>query len=132
MITRYTTPYHYFILPIPHNLIKAVYITYSQNGDLLFEKNTLDGSISIMEPDQVDNTVFGTETNEYNLSNTVLLLHLSQEETSQFTFYPAAEKNIALIQLRVISTDGDAYVSRVIRDRIWGTLKQEVVDGEEN
>ena len=39
MITRGTTPYHNFILPVLAEEIAAIYITYCQNEAVLFEKD---------------------------------------------------------------------------------------------
>lgn len=131
MIIRYTTPYHYFILPIKREFIDSVYITYFQNGNTVIDKNSND-DIKILDPLEVNNASFwnGDEgATTIAPDETFLTLRLTQEETSRFKFFPAAEKNIALIQVRVISTDGGSYVSRVIRDRIYGTLKEEVING---
>jgi len=131
MITRYTTPYHYFILPIKRDLIQTVYITYSQNGTVLFEKSSANGQIDLIGASEVNNAEISIEEEliQSTSTDTFAIIHLSQEDTFQFQHYPAEEKNITLIQVRVISTDGGSYVSRVIRDRIYGTLKEEVIDG---
>jgi hypothetical protein len=60
-----------------------------------------------------------------------LTLHLTQEETLGFHFYPAAKKNIAVIHIRILTTDGEAYASEPIRERIFGTRRDGVI-GEEN
>ena len=59
-----------------------------------------------------------------------VVAHLSQEDTLAFTFYPAAEKNIAVIQVRVLTTDGEAYASLPVRERIFGVLKDGVIGGD--
>lgn len=130
MITRYTTPYHYFILPIKYELIQSVYITYSQNGVVLLDKSSND-DITIYDPAAIKSASVFDEDGApiIESTETVALTHLTQEDTSKFKHYPAEEKNIALIQVRVISKSGESYVSRVIYDRIYGALKEEVIDG---
>ena len=57
----------------------------------------------------------------------VASVHLTQEETGLFTFYKAAEKNIALIQIRLVNVDGDAFISRPIRVRVYGSTDEGVL-----
>ena len=46
MIIRGTTPYHNFILPILAEDIKAIYVTYLQNNEVILDKSLLDGDES--------------------------------------------------------------------------------------
>ena len=60
-----------------------------------------------------------------------LTIHLTQEETLRFHFYPAAKKNIAVIHIRVLTVDGEAYASEPVRERIFGTRREGVIGQEE-
>ena len=127
MIQPYTTPYHYFIIPFKPEQVEKVYITYTQNGEIILDK-TVDDISLIISATKVDNAYYGDETPPpTKLTDSIITIHLTQEETSQFHFYPAAEKNIAVIQVRVLTTTGNAYASRPIRDRISGVLKKEII-----
>ena len=81
--------------------------------------------------DLIENASMGedlTETlTEEELNSCQLTVHLSQEDTLAFHFYPAAEKNIAVIQIRVLTTDGEAFASDPINERIFGVLKDGVI-----
>ena len=56
---------------------------------------------------------------------------MSQEDTLAFKFYPAAEKNLAVIQVRLLTKDGEAYASDPVTERIMGVLKNGVIPPEE-
>jgi hypothetical protein len=60
-----------------------------------------------------------------------LTIHLSQEDTLKFHFYPAAKKNIAVIQIRILTKDGEAFASMPINERIFGVLHDGVIPSEE-
>ena len=139
MLFRGTTPYHTFLLPMASADIDTIYITYSQNGQIIVEKSNAD--ITLVDVEQ-DLTEFITDTNtgdsfssndlyqvdEESYCNATV--HLTQEDTLGFKFYPAAEKNIAVIQIRVLGTNGEAYASDPIRERIYGVIKDGVIPTE--
>ena len=130
MITRGTTPYHNFILPVLAEEIAAIYITYCQNEAVLFEKDldseglTITNIIDLI--DITDNASMEQLTEE-ELNSCQLTIHLTQEDTLLFTFYPAAEKNIATINIRLLTTDEEAYASEPIRERVFGVRKEGVI-----
>ena len=121
MITRGTTPYEFFVLPDPIDKIAEAYITYSQNGEIILDKKLSD---AVVEP------IEETEETEAQ-PQTKLTLHLTQEDTLKFHFYPAAEKNIAWAQVRVLTNDNEAYATEPIQKRIYGILKDGVIGVEE-
>jgi len=125
MITRGTTPYHSFVLPLTTADINQVYITYLQNGEIILDKTTEDITIADIN-DELDNATMNEETGEV-IPSSEITLHLTQEDTLKFHFYPAAERNIAVIQLRVLTNDGEAYASEPIHERIFGVLKEGVI-----
>ena len=144
MITRGTTPYHSFILPLSVSDIDEIYITYLQNNNVIIEKWNAD--LDMIDIDVETENSFITDENkgdsfssndadqsaeEETENYSQVVAHLSQEDTLAFTFYPAAEKNIAVIQVRVLTTDGEAYASLPVRERIFGVLKDGVI-GESN
>ena len=71
------------------------------------------------------------QLSEEEQQSSQLTLHLTQEETLGFHFYPAAKKNIAVIHIRILTTDGEAYASEPIRERIFGTRRDGVIGAEE-
>ena len=135
MIVRGTTPYHSFILPIDIKTIDKVYVTYTQNGKMVLDKSNESGSsdFSMVEWTIGDDNgaIISSETeiitDEEPESETQITIHLSQEDTLKFTFFPAAEKNIVIIQIRVLLTDGEAFASDPIHERVLGVLKDGVI-----
>lgn len=129
MIVRGTTPYHSFILPLLAEDISEIYITYLQNGEVILDKGsanvTIDNVVDLLENASMENLT------EEELNSSQVTVHLSQEDTLKFTFYPAARKNIAVVQIRLLTTDGEAFASNPIRERIFGVLKDGVIGAVE-
>ena len=132
MIVRGTTPYHTFIIPMASELIKEVYITYLQNNEVVLDKDKTAVTIEDVELETENAEVNDTElVNEEIETETIptsqITLHLTQEDTLKFKFYPAAEKNIAVVQLRILDINGEAYASNPVQERIFGVLKDGVI-----
>jgi hypothetical protein len=129
MITRGTTPYHSFVLPLSLDSISELYITYLQNDEVILDKSLSDDSVNLIEVESNLENASMEEilTEESEEKETKVTVHLTQEDTLKFTFYPAAEKNIAVIQIRVLTSDGEAYASNPIQERIFGVLKDGVI-----
>ena len=136
MIIRGTTPYHNFILPILAEDIKAIYVTYLQNNEVILDKSLLEGEESensafiIANLRDLENASMEQLTEEER-NSCQLTLHLTQEDTLAFHFYPAAKKNIAVIQIRILTTDDEAYASMPINERIFGVLHDGVIPDQE-
>ena len=132
MIIRGTTPYHSFILPILVEDIDIIWVTYCQNEDIIFERSNEepDERMEIINLLELENASMEELTEEEQRCSQ-LTLHLTQEETLGFTFYPAAKKNIATISIRILTTDGEAYASEPVKERIFG-IRHEGVIGENN
>lgn len=145
-MTRGTTPYHSFVISLSSSEIEEIYITYLQNNEIILEKTGNDVHLEDIEIDTSNG--FITDENKgdsfssndaeqeqeerQDISYCQATVHLSQEDTLAFKFYPAAEKNIAVIQIRVITTNGEAYASLPVKERIFGVLKDGVIpDGSE-
>ena len=128
MITRGTTPYHSFVLPLKTEDISQVYITYLQNNEVILDKSISDTTIADIE-DEYENASMNEPLEDF-VPSCELTVHLTQEDTLKFHFYPAAEKNIAVIQIRVLTTEGEAYASEPIHERIFGVLKEGVIGNE--
>lgn len=124
MIIRGTTPYHSFVLPLKAEDISQLYITYLQNNVVVFEKSTTEIDISNVE-EELENASMNEPVED--IPSSEITVHLTQEDTLKFQFYPAAEKNVAVIQIRVLTTDGEAYASEPIKERIFGVLKDGVI-----
>ena len=138
MIIRGTTPYHRFILPLSVEDIETVYITYSQNNEVILDKSNIADEFVIEdivkqteEPTEEIDELEEQEEVEV-LPSSQLTLHLTQEDTLKFHFYPAARKNVAVIQIRILKTNGEAIVSMPINERIFGALHDGVISSEEN
>lgn len=97
---RATTPTHTFTLPIETSLIKELLITYKQDDEIVVERKK-------------DSCICAGSKVE---------LTLTQEETRRFS----AEK--VLIQLRVLTNDGQALVSDVIRRYVTDVLNDVVLE----
>jgi len=138
MIIRGTTPYHSFDLPLTSDQIDTLYITYMQNDEVILDKQLGEEGIEIVdsninseiEPETESETETDTPTDEETTPapSSKVTIHLTQEDTLAFTFYPAARKNIAVRQVRVLSTDGEAYASDPIIERVFGVLKDGVIE----
>ena len=128
MITRGTTPYHSFVLPLKTEDISEVYITYLQNREVILDKTISDVTIIDID-DEYENASMNEPLEDF-VPSCELTIHLTQEDTLKFHFYPAAEKNIAVIQIRVLTTEGEAYASEPIHERIFGILKDGVIGNE--
>lgn len=127
MIIRGTTPYHNFILPILVEDIDTIWVSYCQNEDIVFTKTELDESMTITNlVDMLENASMEQLTEEEQ-QYSQLTIHLTQEETLKFHFYPAARKNIAVIQIRILTTDGEVYASEPVRERIFGVRPDDVI-----
>ena len=128
MIIRGTTPYHSFVLPLKTEDISEVYITYLQNNEIIINKSISDAQIIDIE-DEYENASMNEPLEDF-IPSCELTIHLTQEDTLKFHFYSAAEKNIAVIQIRVLTTEGEAYASEPIHERIFGILKDGVIGHE--
>lgn len=136
MIIRGTTPYHSFDLPLTSDQIDTLYITYMQNDEVILDKQLGEEGIEIVDSNinsEIESETEGeteTETDEETTPapSSKVTVHLTQEDTLAFTFYPAARKNIAVRQVRVLGTDGEAYASTPITERIFGVLKDGVIE----
>lgn len=127
MIIRGTTPYHSFILPILAEDIDTIWVSYCQNEEIIFTRTELDESMSVDNlTDLYENASMELLTEEEE-QYSQLTIHLTQEETLKFHFYPAARKNIAVIQIRILTTDGEAYASAPVRERIFGVRPDGVI-----
>lgn len=124
MIVRGTTPYHSFIIPLEPEKISALYVTYLQNNEVVLDKSITDVTIEPVE-EKLENASM-EEPEEFVISSQITL-HLTQEDTLAFHFYPAAEKNIAVIQIRLLTSEGEAYASDPVQERIFGVLKDGVI-----
>lgn len=121
MLTRGTTPYHNFTLPMKSEDISELYVTYLQNNAVVLEKSLLDDGVTLVNiTDMYENG---------EVSGSQLTVHLSQEDTLKFIFYPDAKRNIAVIQIRLVTGDGEAFASLPVKERVFGVLKDGVIGG---
>lgn len=100
MIVRGTTPYVSFTLPFDVSILKNAYITFSQNDNVIVEKNL---------SDCIKN-------------QNVLEVKLTQEDTLKFK----ALNNVE-IQIRGITNEGEAIASEIRRTYIYKIHKDGVI-----
>jgi len=127
MIVRGTTPYHSFVLPLTSDQIDTLYITYMQNNEVILDKQLGEEGVKIVDGNfEFENANVESLTDEdvSLIPGSQVTVHLAQEETLAFTFYPAARKNIAVIQVRVLTKDGEAFASMPVNERIFGVLHE--------
>ncbi len=97
---RATTPTHRFTLDIDPSLISKIRITYAQNGDTILTKNEED----------------------VTLDDNIAEVKLTQEETNLFDFGVNVK-----IQVRVLTTGGDALASEIFKVPCGRVLDDEVM-----
>lgn len=97
---RGTTPRHQFALPFNTDVIKCIEIVYSQ-----------DGANKVIK-----------KTEDCTMGNSAVMVRLTQEETLQFE-----EDNCVEVQIRVLTTAGDALASHIMRVRCEDCLSDEVL-----
>ena len=97
---RGTTPTHRFVLPFDTDMIQTVQIIYAQNDETVLTKGN-------------DDCIFDGNT---------VSAKLTQQETFLFTEDASVE-----VQVRVLTTDGDAVASRVMRVQCDECLSDEVL-----
>ena len=133
MIIRGTTPYHSFILPLTVENIDTIWVTYCQNDDVIFERTNEepDDRMEIVNLLDLYENASMEQLTEEEQTYSQLTLHLTQEETLGFTFYPAAKKNIAVIQIRILTTEGEAYASEPVKERIFGVRHEGIIGDDD-
>ena len=133
MIIRGTTPYHSFILPLTVENIDTIWVTYCQNDDVIFERTNEepDDRMELVNLLDLYENASIEQLTEEEQTYSQLTLHLTQEETLGFTFYPAAKKNIAVIQIRILTTEGEAYASEPVKERIFGVRHEGIIGDDD-
>lgn len=86
---RYTTPTHIYTIPFSSDLIEKVRLIYTQNDSVILIKEVAD----------------------CHLQGNTVSVELTQEETALFD----CKKHYIDIQMRVLTKDGKALVSRPLK-----------------
>lgn len=110
MIIRTTTPTHTFYSTFPLLEVENFYITYSQNGTTILNKEPINCTI-----DTIQNKIE---------------LTLTQEETALFTYYEDINKNIVSIQIKMLTNEGKVIVSAIIKERVEDVLNDTIFEEE--
>ena len=143
-ITRGTTPTFNFILPFSYD-VDDIRLTFMQNGQIIKQYGKDDMTITPIltetENSDIVDENYGDEfiSNDYDTEypesgedeNEVYCncsIIMSQEDTLSFLFYPAAEKNIAISQFKIL-IDNEVYVSDPVNFRIYGDLDGNIIGG---
>ena len=109
---RATTPKHSFIFDIdPEENFKKILITYSQNGNIIFEKTKEDLTF--------EQGVSCVGETEYIAS-----FRLTQEETKMFT---EEGRPTVKVQVRALSYSGEAFASDIKTLAVKSVLNDEVL-----
>ena len=144
-ITRGTTPTFNFILPFSYDM-DEIKLTFMQNGQTIKQYNKDDMTITPVltetENSDIVDENYGDEfsSNDYdaeypkpgedeNEAYCNCSITMSQEDTLSFLFYPAAEKNIAISQFKIL-IDDEVYVSDPVNFRIYGDLDGNIIGGK--
>ncbi len=96
---RATTPRHTFSIPIDPNTVAQILFTYAQNGDIILEKTGADAV---------------NEGGAWTIT-------LTQEETNLF------QPDYADVQVRVLTVEGKAMASEIMRLNVGAVLNDEVM-----
>ena len=110
MIYRGTTPRHYFEFPFEENEVAVLYISYMQKGQIRVEKELSDVT--------------------FDPINGLIQVDLTQEDTLAFEKYSWLDKqrdSLILIQIRTKLTNGECWVTDMMKDRLGDVLKDGVI-----
>ena len=141
-ITRGTTPTFNFILPFSYD-VDDIRLTFKQNGETIRQYGKDDIIITPIltetensditdenHGDESSSNDYDTEHQEPKEDNNGVYCNcsiaMSQEDTLSFGFYPAAEKNIAISQFKIL-IGGEVYVSDPVNFRVYGDLDGEII-----
>ena len=105
---RVTTPTHTFTLPIETSTCKEILVTYEQGNETLefhYEDNTLPDGMTLVNKD--------------------VMIRLTQEQTKAFS----AKKPI-VVQIRVLTSDDEAFASQIFKVFVNDVLNDEVLADE--
>ena len=144
-ITRGTTPTFNFILPFSYDM-DDIRLTFMQNGRVIKRYESVDMTITPVltetENSDITDENYGDEfsSNDYdteypepeedeNEAYCNCSITMSQEDTLSFGFYPAAEKNIAISQFKIL-IGNEVYVSDPVNFRIYGDLDGNIIGGK--
>lgn len=106
MITRTTTPEQVFYSAFPLNEVMDFIITYTQNGNIILNKQPTDCIV-----DTTANTIS---------------IRLSQEETKLFTYNAKdINKNMIEIQLKILTNDNIVMASTIVKQRVEKILNDD-------
>lgn len=109
---RATTPTHRFLFDMdPDESFEEILITYAQNNQIILEKHKKDLSFDRCDP------ICGKPVY-------IASLKLTQEETNLFTAKPKGNVNV---QIRAITSDGDAVASDILQIPVKNVLNDEVL-----
>lgn len=139
-LIRGTTPRLNFLLPFDSTAISQIYLTFMQNGERIVQYDMSQLDIEPVGTEMEDSSITDANHGDYLIVNDIdynpgedqeqevycnCAIDMSEEDTLKFTFYPAAEKNIAYSQFK-ICTDSEVFVSDPINFRIYGDLDGKV------
>lgn len=104
---RATTPKHMFIFDTDPSVYERILITYAQNGEIVIEKGKDDLTIEEITDSGVQ---------KYNA-----WFRLTQEEANKFS------ARMVAVQVRVLTTSGEALASEQMSFRVEDVLNDEVL-----
>lgn len=109
---RATTPKHMFIFETDPSIYSRILITYSQNDSIVLEK------------EKEDLTIEEQENHCSGKTEWVAWFRMTQEETKKFT---AGNGRLAKVQVRVLTTSGEALASEKKTITVQDVLNDEVL-----
>lgn len=108
MIIRGTTQEQYFAYPFSTSDIASIRITYSQNKEIIIDKNTEDIILDSL--------------------GGIAQVTLSQEETLSFKKPENINEDLILIQVRILLNNGLAYASTIIKERLMDIITNDIIE----
>lgn len=97
-----TTPTHVFTLPIDTSTISQLRITYIQGGTVVLDAKENDDNVT--------------------MEDNIIKYRLNQEDTLKFN-----SSEMVLLQLKVLTSEGDVMASKIMRLSVEKILNTEVL-----
>lgn len=141
-ITRGTTPTFNFILPFSSEMDNII-LTFTQNGEKIRQYEKSEMTITPILTETENSDITDENSGDEFISNNIDVeypdpeedenevycncsIMMSQEDTLSFIFYPAAEKNIAVSQFKIL-VNNEVFVSDPVNFRIMGDLDGNII-----
>ena len=110
MIARGNTNHIAYAIPEFTGEITELYVTYVQHSYVIVEKTLEDVNFE-----------------RYSKENNSVIVHLTQDDTLRFKETVRPEKDSVKVQIRIKTSDNEAYSSQIMIDNVQNTLKEGII-----